>query len=55
MAAYQFGKDPTTTKDRVMTDFSFVFRSNLTAGDAAPPDEKKDQKNWLSTKGHPGN
>ncbi len=52
LAAYQFGPDPTTTKDRVMTDFSFVFRSNLTAGDAAPPSEKDGaKKNWLSTKG----
>ena len=53
MAAYQFGPDPKTKrKDRVLTDFSFVFRSDLTAGDAAPASEKKDlKKNWLSTKG----
>jgi hypothetical protein len=53
MAAYQFGSDPTTTKDRVLTDFSFVFRSNLTAGDAAAPASEKEnvKKNWLSTKG----
>ncbi len=56
IAAYQFGPNPTTTKDRVMTDFSFVFRSNLKAGDAVPSSKKDDQqKNWLSTKGHPGN
>jgi hypothetical protein len=52
MAAYQYGPDPKTTKDRVLTDFSFVFRSNLTAGDAAPASEKEGpKKNWLSTKG----
>jgi hypothetical protein len=51
MAAYQYGPDPKTTKDRVLTDFSFVFRSNLTAGNSAPPSEKEElKKNWLSTK-----
>jgi hypothetical protein len=51
MAAYQYGPDPKTTKDRVMTDFSFVFRSNLTAGNAAPAEKEDVKKNWLSTKG----